>query len=66
MICSFLTRLHNHLAARRARRRRLQAFLFFSNLPHEMQTDLLRPSLFDAFEESAPDGFPACPRLRLG
>lgn len=63
---SLLSRLRDHIATRRARRRRLNAFLFFSDLPHEMQTDLMRPSLFDAFEANARDGFPACPHLRLG
>ncbi|MDF1599858.1 hypothetical protein PZ895_08710 [Mesorhizobium sp. YIM 152430] len=63
---SLLSRLRDHLAVRRARRRRLEAFLFFSDLPHDMQADLMRPSLFDAFEENARAGFPACPNLRLG
>jgi hypothetical protein len=63
---SLLSRLRDHLAVRRARRRRLEAFLFFSDLPHDMQADLMRPSLFDAFEENAREGFPACPNLRLG
>lgn len=63
---SLLSRFRDHLAVRRARRRRLDAFLFFSDLPHEMQADLMRPSLFDAFEENARERFPACPHLRLG